>query len=105
MLFETLPATGAAFSSWPWEQVEPYYAELLARALTAENVEQWLRDWTALGALVDEATTYFTIATTTNTADEETAGRYTAYLDGLMPRVMEAEQRVKQKLIASGLEP
>jgi oligoendopeptidase F len=105
MQFATLPASGAEFSSWPWEQVEPYYTDLLARPLTAEQVDQWLRDWTALGALVDEANTHFTIATTTNTADEETAGRYSAFLDGLMPHVMEAEQRVKQKLIASRLEP
>ncbi len=105
MQFGTLPASGAEFSVWTWEQVQPYYNDLLARPLTAENVDQWLADWSALGSLMDEANTYFTIATTTNTADEETAARYTAFLDGLMPQVMEAEQRVKQKLIASGLEP
>src|SRR5690348_4695503 len=99
MQFNTLPATGAEFSAWPWEQVEPYYADLLARDLTAENVDAWLKDWTKLGELVDEANMRFTIATTSNTADTETEAHYTAFLDGLQPRILEAEQAVKQKLI------
>jgi oligoendopeptidase F len=105
MQFDTLPASGAECSSWTWAQVEPYYADLIARPLTAENVDRWLADWSAVASLMDEANTYFTIATTTDTADEATARHYTAFLDELVPQAMEAEQRVKQKLIETGLEP
>jgi oligoendopeptidase F len=103
--FDALPSSAEEFSAWSWEQIAPYYDDLATRPLTAANVEAWLADWTRLGALLDETSVRFTIATTTNTADEETERRYTRYLDKIVPRVMEAEQRVKQHLIESGLEP
>jgi oligoendopeptidase F len=107
-MFETLdplPATAAEFSTWTWPRIAPYYADLVARPLNAANVEAWLTDWTALGALLDEVNTRFTVATTANTADEATASRYTTYLDEIAPQAMAAEQQVKQHLIASDLEP
>ncbi|HEX6122611.1 MAG TPA: M3 family oligoendopeptidase, partial [Ktedonobacterales bacterium] len=76
-----------------------------ARPLSAASVDQWLRDWTRLGELVDEASVRFTIRTTTNTADAQAEREYTTFLEATMPRIMAAEQRVKTKLIESGLEP
>jgi oligoendopeptidase F len=64
-----------------------------------------LADWTRLGALLDEVSVSFSIATTVNTADEETERRYKAFLDDIQPHWMAAEQQVKQKLVESGLEP
>jgi oligoendopeptidase F len=103
--FATLPATAAAFSDWTWPQIAPYYDDLLARPLTAANVDAWLADWSRLAALLDEVNTRFSIATTVNTADEETARRFNVFLDEIVPPMMDAEQRVKEHLIASGLEP
>lgn len=104
-LFETLPATGESFGTWPWARIAPFYDELLARPLSAETVNEWLADWTRIGALVDEAGVRFTIATTTNTADTQAEADYTTFLEQVLPEVMTAEQQVKQKLIESGLEP
>jgi oligoendopeptidase F len=103
--FATLPATAAEFRNWSWERIAPYYDELLARPLIAENLAAWLADWTALSALVDEVNTYYTIATTVNTADEEAERGYTAYLDTIQPQALAAEQRMREKLFASNLEP
>jgi oligoendopeptidase F len=103
--FATLPASATAFRDWPWERIAPYYDELLARPLTQENLAEWLADWTALSSLVDEVNTYYTIATTVNTADEETERSYTKYLDTIQPQTLAAEQRVREKLLASKLEP
>jgi oligoendopeptidase F len=104
-MFETLPATAQEFSEWSWERIAPFYADLLARPLSAETVDGWLADWSQLAALLDEVNTRYSIATSANTADAENERRYHAFLDEIVPKQMEAEQRVKQKLIASGLEP
>jgi oligoendopeptidase F len=103
--FDSLPTSAAAFSAWSWPQIAPYYDELVARPLTLDTVDAWLADWSRLGSLLDEVNTRFTIATTTNTADTETEQRYNRYLDEIVPQVSAAEQRVKQHLLASGLEP
>lgn len=107
-MFETLPAlpaTSQEFSTWTWKQIAPYFDDLANRPLTAETVDTWLTDWTSIGALVDELNTWYTIATTVNTADSETEKRYTAFLDTVQPQAADAEQRLKEKLLASGLEP
>lgn len=107
-MFETLPplpTTGQEFGAWTWEQIAPYYDNLHARALSAETVDAWLADWTSIAALMDELNTWYSIATTVNTADTETQDRYTAFLDHIQPQTAAAEQRLKEKLLASGLEP
>src|SRR5262249_40737981 len=73
--------------------------------LTASTIDGWLASWSRLHALLDEVSTRYIIATTTNTADTEAERGYTAYLDEIAPQAMAAEQRLKQKLIESGLEP
>jgi oligoendopeptidase F len=104
-MFDSLPTTSDAVADWSWDQFRPYYVELLARPLSEATVDQWLSDWTALSALIDELNTRFTIATSVNTADEELERRYRCFLDELLPPQMEAEQQVKQKLLASTLDP
>src|SRR5579883_3578202 len=104
-MFDTLPASAETFSQWEWTQIAPFYDDLLARPLTTETVDAWLADWSALSALLDETNVRFTIATTTNTADGESQRRYTLYLDTIEPQAQAAEQRVKQKLLDSGLTP
>lgn len=104
-MFETLPTSAETFSAWTWEQIAPYYDDLVARPLTAATVAAWLADWSALSALLDEVNTRYTIANTINTADTESQRRYTAYLDTIEPQALAAEQRVKQRLLESGLTP
>jgi oligoendopeptidase F len=107
-MFETLPAlpaTGQEFAAWTWEQIAPYYDDLASRPLSAETVDTWLADWTSIAALVDELNTWYSIATTVNTADTDTQERFTAFLDNIRPQAADAEQRLKEKLLASGLEP
>jgi oligoendopeptidase F len=107
-MFDTLPplpATSQEFGSWTWEQIAPYYDDLQIRPLDATTVDTWLLDWTRIASLVDELNTWYSIATTVNTADTETRDRYTAFLDNIQPKAAEAEQRLKERLLASGLEP
>jgi oligoendopeptidase F len=104
-MFASLPKTIDDFKTWTWAQIAPFYDDLLARPLTTANVEGWLLDWTQIAALIDETNTHYTIATTTNTADAESEQQYKRYLDEVVPAASTAEQKIKQKLLDSGLTP
>src|SRR5215472_16521122 len=101
----TLPTDWREARAWPWSRFAPYYDDLLARELSAANVDAWLADWSAVASLLDEINTRFTVATTADTADAESERLYQTFLDEVVPQQMAAEQRVKQQLLASGLEP
>ena len=105
MDFATLPKDWSEARAWPWSRFAPYYDDLLARELSAATVDNWLTDWSTVASLLDEINTRFTVATTANTADAESERLYQTFLDEVVPRQMAAEQHVKQKLLASGLEP
>jgi oligoendopeptidase F len=88
-----------------WSDLEPHFRELQNRPLHAGNVEAWLRDWSQLAQTVDEMEARLTIATTVNTADSEAEARLHRYLEQTFPALKEAEQRLKEKILASGLQP
>ena len=103
MFFDSLPSTTDDFTHWTWEQIQPYYDELNARLLDAPNVEHWLADWTHLDNLINESRMRLWIRTTTHTNDEAGVKRFHAYLSDIMENVEMADQRLKEKLLASGL--
>src|SRR5512145_1651458 len=100
-----LPSQVTDFMDWPWPQIEPHVAELLARPLDVNTVDVWLADWSHLSALIYERYQRLYVASTVNTADPETDRAYQQYLNEIYPQAQEAEQRIKQKLLASRLEP
>jgi oligoendopeptidase F len=100
-----LPEKATEMLDWPWSQFEPYYAELAERTLSAENVEAYLDDWTRLSDRVDEVGTRLNIAKDVNTADKEAEQRFNRYLEEIYPKAAEAEQKLKTKLLESGLQP
>jgi oligoendopeptidase F len=104
-MFSQLPKTGGEFIDWNWQQIEPFYQDLLARPLDVDNVDVWLRDWTCLNDLVSEVYARLNLATTQDTTNEEAEARYNNFLDQIYPVVQSAEQKLKEKLLASGLEP
>ena len=104
-MFSTLPTDYQTFLTWTWADVAPYYTDLHARSLDTENVAAWLTDWTRLGKTVAEMYARLHLATTLNTADAEAERRYLVFLSEVQPKVEEAEQQLKQKLLDSGLQP
>ena len=104
-MFKDLPPTTAILMQWSWNDFQGYYQELNARTLNKANLAEWLTDWTRLGECVDELYTRLYLATTLNTADEDAINRRNAFLDKVFPPVSEAEQKLKEKLLRSGLEP
>ncbi len=100
-----LPASAHDFSGWNWDQIEPYYARLGEIELTPANVNSWLADWSQLLALMDERYTRLALETSRNTADEQADAQFTTFIEEIYPKFQAAEQKLKEKLIASGLEP
>ena len=54
---------------------------------------------------MDEQFTRLQILTTQHTADEEIQKRYTDFIDQIQPHAKTADQKLKEKLLASGLQP
>src|SRR5512145_1032313 len=104
-MFSTLPADYREFIHWTWPQFEPYYQSLIERSLSAGSVAAWLADWSHIAKIVQEAYARLHLATTLDTADAEAERRYNAFIGEVYPQVEAAEQKLKQKLLASGLEP
>src|SRR5512139_3135077 len=104
-MFETLPGSAIPCLEWTWEQIEPYYQDLLARPLGGEYIERWLADWTQLGDLIGEVYARLSVTVTVDTTDPEAEARFNAFLDRVHPMTQAADQQLKEKLLASGLEP
>lgn len=104
-MFDTLPKDTQTFMDWSWSQIEPYYDALAARELTAATIDGWLKDWTRLCELIQETYTRLYVATTLDTTDEAAVKRFHAYLGDIIEKVEPKEQTLREKLIASGLNP
>lgn len=102
---EPLPDSPEIFMQWTWADLEPHYQALLDRPLSATNVAGWLADWTRISDLASEIYARLNVTVTIDTTDETAEARYNTYLDSVHPQVQAAEQRLKQALLASGLEP
>ncbi len=102
---KSLPSTPQELLAWRWADIEPHYRDLQTCPLTAENVEAWLTDWTHLSEKIEEQYTRLSIATTVNTADCQAEAQLKEFLDTIFPNAMAAEQALKEKLLASQLEP
>jgi len=99
------PANADELQAWIWTEIEPHYAELKAQAVTAANVSEWLAAWSRLAGHVHDLRARLYVATTVNTADAAAETRYQRFLDEIFPASQAAEQVLKEKLLASGLEP
>lgn len=98
-----LPKTALEFMDWEWPHIEPHYEALASRKLTADNVAEWLADWTRLSRLVSETYARHYVAITRDTTDEEAERRYHSFLDDIYPPAQEAEQVLRQKFLDSSL--
>jgi oligoendopeptidase F len=105
MDFTSLPTSAAAILTLKWPDYQPYYEELSERELDQESIGPWLNDWSTLAATADEQYWRLYIATTLNTADEAVEAQFNKYIEEIQPAVRTAEQKLKDKLIGSGLSP
>lgn len=100
-----LPATIPEMAQMTWAEIEPLYQQLERAKLTAANVERWLGNWSRLSEIVYEQNNRLAVATTVNTADQEAEKKYKEHIDAILTPSRPYEQRLREKLLASGLTP
>jgi oligoendopeptidase F len=105
MNFQSLPTDAKSILALKWNDYEPYYKDLEARELNKGNIDTWLNDWSTLAATADEHYWRLYIATTVNTADKQIEDQFNKYIEEIQPLAKTAEQKLKDKLLASGLSP
>lgn len=104
-MFNNLPKATTDIQDWTWDQFQVYYDDLNARTLSAENVEAWLKDWSDLAMTIGETYNRLYVAVTQDTTDEEMNSRFQKFVDAFVPAARAADQKLKVKLLTSGLEP
>ncbi len=104
-MLKNIPSNPTALINWKWEEIALHYKDLAARPLTASNADGWLADWSRLGEHLEELYARLQVATSVNTTDKEADERMNKFLNTIYPNAMAAEQKLKEKLLASGLEP
>src|SRR5215213_942809 len=105
MHVQTLPTDAPSILALTWTDYEPHFRELETRELNEESIHVWLNDWSTLAATVDEHYWRLYIATTVNTADKEVEAQFNRYIEEIQPAAKTAEQKLKDKLLASKLSP
>ena len=100
-----LPKSTEALLASTWTTYQPVYEELAARGITAANVDAWLMDWSDVASCVYELKERLYVAKTRFTADEKIDKQFNDFMDNIYPAYLAAEQKLKEKLLASGLEP
>jgi oligoendopeptidase F len=104
-MFSNLPKSYLHFKDWTWEQFRPYAEDLIKRTISASTVTRWLTDWSDISRIVSEIYQRLYVAVTVDTTDGEAKSRYNAFLEDIFPAAQAADQALKEKLLASGLEP
>jgi oligoendopeptidase F len=105
MKFSALPTTVESILSITWEDYAPYFDDLNSRDLSGSSVDAWLDDWSALASCLDEQFTRLQVMTSQHTADEKLQKQFDRFLDEVQPAAKTADQKLKEKLLASGLHP
>jgi oligoendopeptidase F len=100
-----LPKNTTQLMNMRWEDFEPLYQDLEKQEITKENVEGWLSEWSRVSECVDEQYNRLLVDTAANTADTEADAKMTAFQDLIFPNAQTHEQVLKQKLLATRLEP
>ena len=90
------------FKVTDWENLKPYYDELLSRPLpTASALRKWVRDRNELEQIVEEELRWRYIHTTCNTTDETFSADYDYFIRHIEPRVKPYTHNFNLKLLNS----
>lgn len=104
-MFENLPKDANVALEWSFDKFQPYLDALLAHDLTADTVDAWMTDWSAIGKLMSEVAIRLQVATTQYTEDEAIEARFNAFMENVYPQAMTYTDKLNRKLLDSGLQP
>jgi oligoendopeptidase F len=95
----SLPASPAAFADAGWSDISPYFEDLATSPLSRDNVEDWLKRWSQLEELIDEAGTLAMVAYTGDTADADKEKAHLRFSMEIFPQAHEQSVRLSRRLI------
>ena len=98
----SLPESPAAFAGAGWPDVAPYFEDLASAPLSNDNVEDWLKRWSQLEELIDEAGTLAMVAYTGDTADAEKEKAHLRFSTEIFPQAHEQSVRLSKRLLGLG---
>src|SRR3712207_1221439 len=102
MTARTLPDSPQGFADATWADILPYYDDLANRPLDKESAEAWLREWSTLEELLDEARNLAEIAYTVDTTDPAKEAAQTRWSAEIGPVRQEQQVRLAKRLLATG---
>ena len=97
-----IPASPQTLVDATWETLAPHYEALASAPVSRETAEAWLRAWSELSAVVDEAGTLAMIAYTCDTADPAKEAANLRWSSEIFPKVGEQNVRLAERLVAIG---
>lgn len=97
-----IPASPQILVDATWETLAPHYEALASAPVSRETAEAWLRAWSELSAVVDEAGTLAMIAYTCDTADPAKEAANLRWSSEIFPKVGEQNVRLAERLVAIG---
>jgi oligoendopeptidase F len=97
-----LPNSPAAFAKATWDEVVPYFDDLVERPLDATTVEEWLSAWSRLEELVTEAAAQAMIAYTIDTSDAEKERDHLRFSTEILPKMEERSVELARRFVALG---
>ena len=103
-MIAALPENPKDAMDWGWEQYEAIGSKLLERELNPSTIDEWMADWSAYAAFVDEVGTWLYIATSVDTTDEKAKERLFAFLE-VAEKLKTLDTQLTRKLLDSGLKP
>ena len=102
MTASVFPSSPAAFAKATWDDVVPYFDDLVERPLTASTVEEWLLAWSRLEELVTEAAAQAMIAYTIDTSDTEKEKDHLRFSTEILPKMEERSVELARRFVALG---
>jgi len=92
------------FDNFTWDEIKPYYDELLACELTPENIEDWICDWMGLNHLVWARFGRFLFAAK-DPSNETAKAELDAYHDAICTPALHASGELGKKFHVSKIRP
>lgn len=88
------------FTITDWSTLEPWFQKLLDRPLPSlADLEQWIRDYNELDAVVSEDVCWRQIKMTCDTENKELEAAFTFFMKEIQPRIQPYADKLNRKLV------
>jgi oligoendopeptidase F len=88
------------FTITSWEQLEPYFKDLLDRAIQSkQDLEKWLKDSSELEAVISEDACWRQIRMTCDTENKSLEEAFVFFVTEIQPKIQPYADKLNRKLV------